>query len=326
MKDLTKADYKAAYNKESMEIGDKRIVIETLGEINANLVSLSNSYNEINKDKPKNAESKISGKFQSKDGNTTIEIKNAVVSQKSEPKFSKEMKEIETIVKKINSDSANVIKKAQAGIDLFYKIDKSDFCVYTAPQQLNDNINVITPELKNSKGKVVYSYNPITIKTYHAWKVDFSAGYFLSFTGNDNYSSFTNSDNVKEVTEGHKDKIVNALGGLMHVYRLKENPEGLLPQFGWSFGASLSDNSNIGFYGGLSMFFLEKNRLVTTFGYSYIKLKKLNTSNLKQIDADNPNYYFTNTSDTEIRYDNLYCGAWFFGVTYNLTSGSSEKK
>ena len=29
-------------------------------------------------------------------------------------------------------------------------------------------------------------------------------------------------------------------------------------------------------------------------------------------------YEFINASDTEIRYDDVYKGAWFIGVTYNL--------
>lgn len=324
LKDLAKSDYNAIYNKTEMEVGDKKIVINTLEAINKSYAALSDIYNEINKDKSKNTDSKISGKFQSKDGNTTIEIKDAVISHKSEPVFSKEMKEIEASLKKIRSDSANVIKKAHVGIDLFHKIDKSEFVVYTAPQQLNDNINVITPELRNNKGKVVYTYNPITIKVYNAWKVDFSAGYFLSFAGNDNYSSFTNSTGNKEVAKGNKDKITNALGGLMHVYRLK-NPECKFPQWGLSFGASLSDNTNIGFYGGPSLFFLEKNRMVITGGYSFVKIKKINQSNLIPI-VGSSNYSFANNADTEIRYDNLYQGAWFFGVTYNLSNNNNEKK
>ncbi|GEM_PF-1266935 len=324
LKDLAKSDYNAVYDKNEMEVEDKKIIINTLETINKNYVGLLDIYNDINKDKPQKAESKISGKFQSKDGNTTIEIKDAVISKKSELVFSKEVKEIEMSLKKIRSDSANVIKKAHAGIDLFHKINKSEFTIYTAPQQLNDNINVITPELRNNKGKVVYTYNPITIKVYNAWKVDFSAGYFLSFAGNDNYSSFSNSKGDKEVAKGKKDKIINALGGLMHVYKLK-NPDCKFPQWGLSFGASLSDNTNIGFYGGPSLFFLEKNRMVITGGYSFIKIKKINLSNLISI-AESPSYSFANKADTEIRYDNLYQGAWFFGVTYNLSNNNNEKK
>lgn len=325
VKDLAKSDYNATYDKVEMDAEDKKIVINTLKSINENYLELSKIYNEINKDKLKNSIVKVSGKLQSKDNNTLVEIKDATLSQNNELKFSKEMNEIETGLKKIKSDSANVIKITQAGIDLFHKIDKSEFAVYTAPQQLNDNINVITPELRNSKGKVIYTYNPITIRTYHSWKVDFSAGYFLSFIGNDNYSSFSNSSGEKRVVAEEKNKITNALGGLMHVYRLKENPNHWFPQFGLSFGASLSDNTNIGFYGGFSFFFLEKNRLVFTSGYSFIKIKKINKANLF-FDNEHKNYAFTNSTDTDIRYDDLYKGAIFLGVTYNLSSGDSKGK
>ncbi|MDR3025960.1 hypothetical protein [Chryseobacterium sp.] len=224
------------------------------------------------------------------------------------------------IYKNISTSTDKISLKSKNGISLYKKILMSQFNIILPAQQLTEDVTIITPQLKNKKGEVVYSYSPIKFTTYGGWKINFSAGYFLSFIGNDNYTSYTNSLGNKEIAKGNTDKITNALGGLIHVYHNK--PEWLV-QPGFSFGISLADNASAGFYGGLSLFFLEKNRLITTFGYSFIKVKRINTSNLSPI-MDSDRYAFINVADTEIRYDNVYKGAWFFGVTYNLYNNDKK--
>ncbi|WP_241316876.1 hypothetical protein [Chryseobacterium arthrosphaerae] len=224
------------------------------------------------------------------------------------------------IYKNVSLNTDKISLKANNGISFYKRIITTNFNIILPAQQLTEDVNIITPQLKNNKGKVVYSYSPIKFTTSGGWKINFSAGYFLSFIGNDNYTSYTNSLGNKEIAKGNTDKITNALGGLIHVYH--NDPETLV-QPGFSFGISLADNASAGFYGGASLFFLEKNRLITTFGYSFIKVKRINKSNLSAL-ADSDRYAFINVADTEIRYDNIYKGAWFFGVTYNLSN--SEKK
>lgn len=228
--------------------------------------------------------------------------------------YASEITNVKLIFDEIQKNKITLIQKAKNGIDWYRKIINSPFEIKIEPIQLSEDINTITPQLKNAKGEVVYSYNPIKIETFGGWKINFSAGYFLSFIGNDNYTSYTNSLGSKEVAKGNTDKITNALGGLLHVY---SNQPSKLVKLGISFGVSLADNSSVGFYAGPSLFFLEKNRLVTTFGYSFIKVKRLNTANLTAISDDR--YSFINTANTEIQYDPVYKGAWFFGVTYNLS-------
>ncbi|WP_312553210.1 hypothetical protein [Empedobacter brevis] len=243
-----------------------------------------------------------------------------VIQLKYKTEFQSEIEEIKQLYAGLQKTTTSVTAKAKNGIDFYRKIRDSKFEISLPPQQLTNDVNTITPQLKNEKGKVVYEYNPLIIQTYGGWKINFSAGYFLSFIGNDNYTSYTNALGNKEVAKGNTDKITNALGGLMHVY---SNQPGWLVQPGFSFGISLADNSSAGFYGGASLFFLEKNRLVTTFGYSFIKVKSLNTANLTPL-SDSDSYAFTNMADTEIRYDNIYKGAWFFGVTYNLSNNNTK--
>lgn len=223
--------------------------------------------------------------------------------------FVKKTFEALTTVKNRNE----TIAKAQAGIDLYSQIIKSNFFAYTDAKQLNDDEVTLSPKLKFANGKTAYDFSDLTVKTYGGLKVNFSAGYLVSFIGDDNYNVYKNNSGVTVgVTEGNKNKITHALGGLVHVYPHLENS----PEVGFSAGASLATNGNLGFYFGGSVFFLEKNRLVLTGGYSFLKVKKLNTANLVPL---NNQYNFVSSTDTEIKYDDVYKGAWFIGVTYNLT-------
>jgi hypothetical protein len=86
-----------------------------------------------------------------------------------------------------------------------------------------------------------------------------------------------------------------------------------------SVGLSINDDANAGFYLGASALFTESNRLVLTTGVSFIKVKRLNTSNLA-LNSTAGNYDFSNATDTEIKYDDVSKPSFFIGITYNLFS------
>ncbi|MDV3751926.1 hypothetical protein [Elizabethkingia anophelis] len=281
--------YYATYNHKDVLIDDYKKINIVIKNIKAEYLNLINNYAEYN---------------------------DLVKQEKKENIYEKEYLMASEIYKYVNDNVDKISMISHNGITFYKNIILSKFEIYLPAQQLKEDITTISPQLKNRKGEVLYKHPPLTFYTYGGWKINISTGYFLSFIGNDNYTSYTNALGNKEVSKGNSDKITNALGGLMHVYY--NNPK-LLIQPGFSFGISLSDNSSIGFYAGVSAFFMEKNKLVTTFGYSFIKIKRLNYANLTPL-ATKDSYAFTNSTDTEIRYDNIYKGAWFFGVTYNISS------
>lgn len=171
----------------------------------------------------------------------------------------------------------------------------------------------ITPSLKDNSGKVVKEFNKITLRARGGIKVNFSTGYLLSFIGDENYAYYTQSDSVKGITKQAKNQITHAIGALCHVYKR------ICRDFtiSGSAGLSITNDGTVGFYTGLSGLFTEKNRLAFTVGASAIKIKQLNTGNLK--DLGNGKYDFLTPSNTSINYDNLYRTSFFIGITYNIS-------
>ena len=307
------SDYEILYDKKD-RLDAKKEVKNKIVELQENYTLLSVLYNEINKNVVATS-TKISGDFTSKDGKTTLSLKDAMVKSSIVKKFETEFEYAKKIAEAVNSKADSITNKAFSGIDLYHLIEIEDFKITTDAQQLNNDIVTITPELKSASGKIKHTFNSYTLQTCGHLKVDFSTGYLLSFRGNENYNSFTNTKGATEITKSNSDEITQALGVLMNVYWQQSNSA--FPQFGLSFGASISEDTNIGFYGGLSAFFLEKNRLVFTAGLSFVKIKELNTANLSSI-LDSENYLFTNSTDTEIRYNDIYKPAFFVGVTFNV--------
>lgn len=306
-----KSDYDALYNTENA----KTEVTTKLNELRVSYANLSQIYDELNKT-PEKDSVVLSGKLVSDDKESTAEIKKAVVKQDRKKHFAEEMafakKAFETLSNTKTADS--VIKKAQAGIDLYHQIKNETFVVYTDAEQLNDDAVTITPVLKYANGKTATEFKPITLKTSGGIKVNFSSGYFISFKADDNYSAYKDTaGNTIGAVKGNSNKITHALGGLIHAYPRWING----PQPALSAGISLATSGSLGFYGGASLMFLEKNRLVFTVGYSYLKLKKFNTANVT--DAGNDRYKFITKTDTEIKYDEVYRGAAFFSISYNLS-------
>ena len=218
-----------------------------------------------------------------------------------------------TRIYEIINNEANAEKDykiAMEGIILYNFMQKDDFAFHTEPIQFNGDYEVITPILKNTIGEVIYTFNPITLSTYGSWKADVSSGYMLSFKGNENYSLISDGDgNRIGVKEGNLDEISHAFGVLAHVYY--DFKSEIKPAV--SAGISANQNATVGFYGGVSFMMKSKTRFIATLGWSYIKLKKMDRSNI------NDDLRFT-TQDTEIRYDEVFTGAPFIGITFNLTN------
>lgn len=311
VKENAKGDYHSLY-KALDNIGAKNQVKKSIQEIQKLYTELSELYNTLNKNA---ATTTISGSFKSTDGTVKIDLKDATVKTTTTNKFETEFEYAKKTIETVNSKADSITHKAFAGIDLYYLICKEDFKITTDAQQLTKDVVTITPELKSEDGKVKHTLNPYTFYTGGHMKVDFSTGYLMSFIGNENYNTFTNTTGNTEISKSNSDKITHALGVLMHVYWQNSNLN--LPNLGFSAGASISEDTKIGFYGGGSVFFLEKNRLVFTAGLSFVKIKELNTANLTT-KTDSKNYLFTNTNDTEIRYNEIYKPAFFMGVTFNI--------
>ncbi|MCO6174470.1 hypothetical protein NHF50_05375 [Flavobacterium sp. NRK F10] len=305
-------DYELIYSGSDASSA-KRNVRDRIKELVETYSKLTQLYADLNKD-VKSGTFSFSGNLTSKE-KEKIKITDGVIKYADAKRFEKEFEYAKKIGEAVEYKSDSIANKAFAGIDLYYRIKEEDFVYTTDAQQVTNDIIAITPELKSTDGKVKHTFNSYTLRTNGNIKVDFSTGYLLSFDGNENYSSFTNNDGDKEIKKSKADKITQALGVLMNVYWNHSNMS--LPQFGFSFGASVSEDTNIGFYGGLSALFLEKNRLVFTAGLSFVKIDQLNTVNLTHVN-ESGSYVFTNSADTEIRYDSVYKPAFFVGVTFNI--------
>lgn len=309
LKNNCNTDYRLCYTGNN----PKQDVITAIQTLRSRYATMQRLYEKLNQD----TEKKSTIQFVPKE-NTEIDIQKITVSNSSKKIFSEQMesvtKQMETFGSTENQNK--IITKAHAGIDLYKKIAACNFTIINSDgglQVLSDKLTV-TPTLKNKKNEVVKTYNPITIFAKGGWKVNFSSGYLISFIGNDNYSKFRNiAGDVIGIKESNKDKVTNAFGGLIHAYQRKANGF----EWGLSAGLSLTEDTNMGFYGGLSALFLEDNRLVFTAGYSLTKVKRLNESNLQL--NDNGQLVFLSAQDTEIVYDQIYKGAFFVGVTYNLS-------
>lgn len=312
LKERVKSDYKILYDN-SDEVDAKKSIKVELTQFETNYASLKQNYEELNKISALKTET-LSGEVKSSDGSTKIIIAKAKIEEKAI--FKDEM----AIAKKLHDTISNVnntikiITKAQAGIDLYHKVKNENFIVYTDAEQLMADAVLLTPALKYANGKVAHEFKPITIRTTQGWKADFSSGYLLSFIGDDNFSVYKDaSGSTIGISESNKNEVTHSLGGLAHVYpRWVRGPQPAL-----SAGASLATNGSLGFYGGVSIMFIEKNRLLFTWGYSTLKINRLNIANLTKSTTDN-SYQFKSNTDTQIKYDEIYKGAWFVGLTYNL--------
>ncbi|MCF2875480.1 MULTISPECIES: hypothetical protein [unclassified Tenacibaculum] len=288
---------------------DLEEIDNTIGELLESYSAIKLDYDSINKTlKAENFQ--LSGELKAGDKKTVFKVEKASVSVERKKYFEKEMAYVNKLRDSlVKPETQKMIKeKVVEGLSLYRKIKEESFAVYTDSYQLLDDIVTLTPKLKDAKGKVVHSFESIQLKTRYKWKVNFSSGYLLSFIGDENFSYKTDMGK-QGVQKAETSKVTHALGGMLHVY--KSFSDGFQPAL--STGLSMNSNGTLGFYGGLSFLFTEKNRMVFTLGYSLTNVKVLDRGNLDK------NNLFVNTNDLEIRYNDVYKGAFFIGVTYNLS-------
>jgi hypothetical protein len=304
------SDLNATYNQ-SDSSNYKTQVINKINQLQKEFAQLQFVYDVMNKSPEKDSIA-FSGNLKTTDEGAEMKISNGYIKPNRKKYFAEQMAFAKKATELVTSEKnlQEIIRKSQAGIDLYYLINNESFTIWTPAEQLKDDEVTLTPKLSSPDGKTVYEFKPVTIKTHGGFKVNFSTGFFLNFIGDDNYDIVKDSSgkNIGVVSTA-KNKITQALGGMIHAYpRWIKGPQPAL-----SAGISLAQNGNMGFYGGASLMFLEKNRLVVSTGYAFNKIKKLNTSNVNQ------NNLFITQSDTQIRYNDVYRGSWFIGITYNLT-------
>lgn len=308
------SSYNAIYGSETKHLKQKTKITDELEDLQTSYLNLVSIYQQLN-ETPKNGKLELSGEL--KEGNNVLKFNKITATFETKYLFEDEMSKAKVINDKLmqSENSSKMIVEAQAGIDLYDEILNSSFTTTIISDNVYDDMATIKPQLKDSKGKVKYEYREFKVSSYGNWKVNGSAGYFLNFISDDNYTIKkkieTDSNSKTSVVESNQSALKHSLGGLLHAYyNFKGNIDA-----GFSVGLSINDNANAGFYLGLSAFVIEKNRLVFTSGISFNKIKKLNTTNLKNNSGE---YNFTNESDTEIIYDEVYRPSLFIGISYNL--------
>jgi hypothetical protein len=231
-------------------------------------------------------------------------------------------KQAEDAYKKIeDEENQKKIKEAvEAGKILYNQIQASEYVLYTPPVKVNSDIIELTPKLYGKKDTITIK-GDYMFRSRGGVKVNFSAGYLLSFRGDENYNLVKDADgNSIGVKKGNSSGLTHALGGMVHVY-----PRGFRNyQPGFSAGISTSNNGDLGFHLGASLLATEgNNRVVFSAGLSFTSLQQLNRGNLR---TENGNLLFTSSTDTEINYDNVYKPSFFAGITFNLSKAADKQK
>lgn len=308
LKKNAKSYYNAVFEDE-MVLDNLKEVDNTISELLKHYSLMKFNYNVINKTLKKE-KFKLSGELKDADKKTILKVIEANIKIDRKKFFEEEMAYASKLRDSIAKPETQkqIKKKTSIGVSLYEKIQNEKYEVFTKAHQLLEDIVTLTPKLLDAKGKEVYSFNPLQIKTKHKWKVNFSSGYLLSFKGDDSFSYKKDTSGIIGVKESEKNEVNHALGGLIHAYF--DCADGFQPAL--SAGLSVNSNGNLGFYSGLSFLFTEKNRLVLSMGYSLTSVKTLDRSNL---DTD---LKFVNTNDIDIKYNDVYKGGFFIGLTYNL--------
>ncbi|WP_028887232.1 hypothetical protein [Tenacibaculum ovolyticum] len=308
LKNNTEAYYNAVFEDKGV-LDNLKEVDTTISRLLENYSLMKFNYNVINKTLEKE-EFKLNGELKDADKKTVLKVVEANIKIDRKKLFEEEMAYASKLRDSIAKPETQKLikKKASIGVSLYEKIQNEKYEVFTKAHQLLEDVVTLTPKLLDVKGKEVYSFNPLQIKTRHKWKVNFSSGYLLSFKGDDSFSYKKDTSGIIGVKESEKNEVNHALGGLIHAYF--DCVDGFQPAL--SAGLSVNSNGNLGFYSGFSFLFTEKNRLVLSMGYSLTSVKTLDTSNL---DTD---LKFVNTNDIDLKYNDVYKGGFFIGLTYNL--------
>lgn len=308
LKNNTETYYNAVFEDKGV-LDNLKEVDTTISKLLKHYSLMKFNYNVINKTLKKE-EFKLSGELKDTDKKTILKVVEANIKIDRKKFFEEEMAYASKLRDSIAKPETQkqIKKKTSIGVSLYEKIQNEKYEVFTKAHQLLEDIVTLTPKLLDAKGKEVYSFNPLQIKTRHKWKVNFSSGYLLSFKGDESFSYKKDTSGIIGVKESEKNEVNHALGGLIHAYF--DCVDGFQPAL--SAGLSVNSNGNLGFYSGLSFLFTEKNRLVLSMGYSLTSVKTLDRSNL---DTD---LEFINTNDIDLKYNDVYKGGFFIGLTYNL--------
>ncbi|MGV0924522.1 hypothetical protein [Empedobacter tilapiae] len=229
---------------------------------------------------------------------------------KTKEYYAKEWKDAQSKKEKVYSDEfiKNIYDVKQYLEQQSNFAQETEFSYLDDARQIRDDKVAITPKIYDKTGeKVLHTFPDFTITPTHKLRVNFSAGYLLSFIGNEEYGIRYENDKAIGITKLEEEKFSHALGVLTHAFYDFGTPL----DYGISAGISLNTDAKINFYGGLSIAFTQENRLVLTSGISFVNVKRLNISNL-----DN-DLNFT-SSNIEINYIERYKPAFFVGLTYNL--------
>lgn len=315
-KDRSSSSFKAIYKTEDNPLDEKAKIIDELSNLETKYTELTSIFQQLNT-LFKNKELKLTGEL--KDGKNTLKFDKIIASFETKYLFGEEMNKAKVINDSLveSKNRQNIINETQEGIDLYHEIINNDFKLTIISDNVYDDKAKIKPQIKDKDGKVLHEYREFKLNSYGNWKINGSAGYFLNFISDDNYSLRKKDETIPTsksgVNQNNENVLKHSLGGLLHAYyNLKGSVD-----IGASVGLSINDSANAGFYIGLSGFFTETNRLVLTTGISFVKVSKLNTTNLIYNDVTKE-YDFLNQSDTEIKYDEIYRPSFFVGISYNL--------
>lgn len=225
--------------------------------------------------------------------------------------YAKEWEDAQSKKEKVYSDgfikSISDVKQYAEQQSNFAK--QASFFYLDDARQIRDDKVVITPKIYNKTGdSVLHTFPDFIIVPTKKLRVNFSAGYLLSFIGSDEYGIRYENDKAIGINKLEKDNFSHALGVLSHAFY----DFGTSLDYGLSAGISLNTEAKMNFYGGLSVAFTQEKRMVLTGGISYVNVKRLNSSN---VDKD-MNFI---SSNIEINYVERYKPSFFIGLTYNLS-------
>lgn len=258
------------------------------------------------------------GKLTDEKNETALEAKDITLSVKRKKLFEEEFNQASIRIKLLNTDSIRtaIIYKVNLAADLQAKAKNTPFRMIYEPGNDIKDMRRDTIKIENLKGEVLQTYGPYVLHTKGQLKVDISAGYLLSFKGDDNYTIVPDSSGKRQgIKEGNSDKLQHNIGVLFHAYWKWKGDV----SFGPSAGFSIPIENSVNFYLGGSLLFNGKNRFIISAGVAATKVKELNLANLKG-STNGHDFDYINEYSTDIIYDKVYRLAPFVGITYNLAS------
>ncbi len=243
-----------------------------------------------------------------KDGSTTIQRKKY---------FKEEMEYVNQRINHLSIDSvwSGIVYQVAKAMDLKTKILSTPWQHTYIAGQMNEDVKEIELTLTNQAGDKIQEYGKHQFTSYGQLKVDVSAGYLISFKGDQTFSKFSNEEGeVIGVRQQKSDFAVHSIGALVHVYKKRQSAT----SFGGSAGFSIPVDGRLNFYLGGSAIFTGKARLVITVGASFARMQILDDSNLLDSNNGSEERRFIHKNDTEVKYNHIHRLKPFLGITYNF--------